>query len=376
MKRVVLCGYYGMGNGGDEALLATLLQLLPADWQPIVLSGDPATTADRYGVVAIPRKSPIALWRALRSSQAFIWGGGSLMQDTTSLASPVYYAALMILAQVLGLRTIAWAQGLGPLRRPISRWLTRWVLARCQGVSVRDRASAALLRSWGWSQVTIAPDPVWALAGVTVPAWQDLPRPRLAVILRPCAWLTPDRLAAIATALRQVQAETGAYILLIPFQPARDRPIAETLAASIPADRRQIVELADPAQLKGLLATVDLAIAMRLHGAIMAAAEGVPCFALAYDPKVLALMDDLGLAGWDLVHDQPRADRRPADDATAIAQIWLQAWRDRHPDQHQTQHQTQQPANPDPTRSAQTLSAQTLANQVQIHQTLLANVLA
>ncbi|MCX5934178.1 MAG: hypothetical protein NTU99_05230 [Pseudanabaena sp. LacPavin_0818_WC45_MAG_42_6] len=31
MRRAVLCGYYGMGNGGDEALLATLLQMLPKD---------------------------------------------------------------------------------------------------------------------------------------------------------------------------------------------------------------------------------------------------------------------------------------------------------------------------------------------------------
>ncbi len=41
MKQAVLCGYYGMGNGGDEALLATLLQMLPDNIEPIVLLEDP-----------------------------------------------------------------------------------------------------------------------------------------------------------------------------------------------------------------------------------------------------------------------------------------------------------------------------------------------
>ena len=33
--RVLLSGYYGKGNGGDEALLATLLQMLPLDVTPV-----------------------------------------------------------------------------------------------------------------------------------------------------------------------------------------------------------------------------------------------------------------------------------------------------------------------------------------------------
>ena len=45
--RAILCGYYGKGNGGDEALLATLLQMLPELVQPVVLSGNPQETRSR-----------------------------------------------------------------------------------------------------------------------------------------------------------------------------------------------------------------------------------------------------------------------------------------------------------------------------------------
>ncbi|MBE9041768.1 polysaccharide pyruvyl transferase CsaB, partial [Oscillatoriales cyanobacterium LEGE 11467] len=86
--RAVLCGYYGMGNGGDEALLASLLQMLPPQVQPVVLSGNPKQTRDRYQVPTYPRKS-IASFQLLRESDVFIWGGGSLVQDATSALSPV-----------------------------------------------------------------------------------------------------------------------------------------------------------------------------------------------------------------------------------------------------------------------------------------------
>lgn len=121
MRRAVLCGYYGMGNGGDEALLATLLQMLPKDVQPLVLSANPKATESLHRVEASDRYSVFSLINEFRRSDLFIWGGGSLMQDATSARNPIYYGGLMGLAQGMGLQTIAWAQGVGPLNRKLSK---------------------------------------------------------------------------------------------------------------------------------------------------------------------------------------------------------------------------------------------------------------
>ena len=86
--RAVLCGYYGMGNAGDEALLVSLLQMLPESVEPIVLSGDPQTTQKQYGVVSCHRKSTFDILKALKQSEVFLWGGGRLMQDSTRIARP------------------------------------------------------------------------------------------------------------------------------------------------------------------------------------------------------------------------------------------------------------------------------------------------
>lgn len=301
--RVVLCGYYGMGNGGDEALLASLLQMLPANVMPVVLSGNPSETANRYGVEAHPRKSFKGIWSAFQGAEVFIWGGGSLMQDATSAINPLYYGGLMLLAQALGLKTIAWAQGIGPLHRRWARQLTRRTLHHCTGVTVRDRASAAQVANWG-VRAWLAPDPVWALDSVPVPGLANFPAPRVAVALRSHPALTADRLAQFSQALSNFQTATATSVLLVPFQASKDLAIAQSIQPYLKGPN-QILQLSDPKQLKGIFRGVEMAIAMRLHALIMAAAEGCRCFALSYDPKVTHLAEDLDMPGWEMSTTPP-----------------------------------------------------------------------
>ncbi len=329
--RAVLCGYYGMGNGGDEALLAALLQMLPSSVEPVVLSGHPAETAERYGVEAVPRKQLGAVIRALRQADFFIWGGGSLLQDATSLQNALYYTGLMALAQWFGLKTIAWAQGIGPLQYPLSQQLGRYVLSHCDAVSVRDNGSMAWLMRWQVPGIQ-APDPVWALASSPVAALESWPTPRVAVALRPHPWLTESRLDQITQALAAFQSATEAAMVLVPFQPVKDLAIAEYIQPRLPGPS-QIITLTDPHQLKGVFQGVKLVIGMRLHALIMAAAEGCQCFALSYDPKVSQLMADLALAGVDLNLQQPPTDpaQRWPNEAETLTQHWLEVYTDGSP---------------------------------------------
>jgi len=309
-EKAILCGYYGKGNGGDEALLATLLQMLPDHVQPIVLSGNPQETYSRYGVESCDRNSAFALWEACQKADYFLWGGGSLMQDVTSWASPIYYGGVMGFAQQQGLKAIAWGQGIGPLKRPFTQWLTRKVLEGCTAVSVRDRASADLVQGWGITPV-LAPDPVWAL---TAEPWgRTWPRPTVAITLRPHATLTPQRLQTLITALQILQRETAAHLLLVPFHQGEDLALAAAIAPQLQGPV-EIIQEPDPIKLKGLFQQVDLAIGMRLHSLIMAVSEGCRAVALSYDPKVSQLMATVGLPGWEM--------GQLPEDGGAIAQVF------------------------------------------------------
>jgi polysaccharide pyruvyl transferase CsaB len=311
--RVLLSGYYGKGNGGDEALLATLLQMLPLDVTPVVLSGNPEETHRRYGVECYNRMAVLQVIKALRSCDAFVWGGGSLIQDATSSISPFYYGGLMALAQVMGLKTVAWGQGIGPLLHFQTRWLAKGNFAGCTQVSVRDRSSSRLLSDWSIPHI-LAPDPVWALDSKPVPELVDLPKPRIAVTLRNHPQLTENRLTNLTQALVNLQKETQSFILLLPFQKSEDLEIAEKIHTQLP-DVSRVICSEDPQILKGVFRGVEMSIGMRLHSLIMAASEGSRCFALSYDPKVNRLMEDLEIPGWDL-KDLP-------DDIHLISKSWI-----------------------------------------------------
>lgn len=293
-----------MGNAGDEALLICLLQSLPEYIEPIVLSKNPAETRDRYHVKACNRWDLIAVIKEMRQAKVFIWGGGSLMQDNSSRMSPIYYGGLMKLAQILGLETIAWAQGIGPLNHRSNRWLTRHVLKRCQLVTVRDTVSHEMLQHWGIS-ATIAPDPVWAMNadyGFDLDYDFDLSNESefgnskrnycIVVNLREHSSLTPDRLEILTQSLIEFQKNNAGFtILLVPFQESLDGKIARDLQARIP--RSRVLSLDNPEMIKGLFGHPDIifTIAMRLHAVIMSISEGCNCFALSYDPKVTKVME-------------------------------------------------------------------------------------
>src|SRR5690606_39817954 len=92
--RVVISGYYGFKNSGDEAVLKSILLALEEQGNaagitlaPVVLSGDPSWTSKKYGVEAVPRMHPASVWRAISSSDALVSGGGRSEEHTSELQS-------------------------------------------------------------------------------------------------------------------------------------------------------------------------------------------------------------------------------------------------------------------------------------------------
>lgn len=299
MSTVLISGYYGFDNLGDEAVLGGLLAGLRADAPsvtPLVLSANPARTEALHQVEAVPRMQPQALRAAFARADMLLSGGGSLLQDVTSLQSALYYLGVLWWAQRLGLPTMVIGQGLGPLTRMVTRAVARQVLNRVNAITVRDAASATFLAELG---VTVPPVEVTAdLAYLLEPeptervgSWwtAHMPsnRPVIAVALR--AWQdgkAPARYTAIADGLAALAAHSGALLLFIPLHHDRDLPFAVEMAGWTPAESR-VLELAlTPGEMLDFLHRTDLVVAMRLHALILAARCGVPALGIAYDPKV------------------------------------------------------------------------------------------
>ena len=100
LARPLLCGYYGEHNIGDDALLQALLSGLPAEAKPCVTAADQQQVQQRFGVSTCDRRSLRSTLSALADCDGLILGGGSLLQDSTSWRSLLYYAALILTARL------------------------------------------------------------------------------------------------------------------------------------------------------------------------------------------------------------------------------------------------------------------------------------
>ncbi len=326
-RTVVLAGYYGFGNTGDEAILASILKGLRRRAPGtvfVVVSGDPEATKSRHGVDAVGWRDLPALSSCVARSDVVLVGGGGLFQDywgldTKSLLTPrhgeiAFYAGPVVLAALARKPALLYGLGFGPLSSPEARRYARAVADAAVHVSVRDDASRELLRAAGVpeARITVTTDPAFALEpAADAPSPADLCRaagveprgPILGVALRP--WSLGVEQAAweseVAAALQGFLDETGGTVLFVPFEKSPwtgkdDFEQAARIAAALPARDRAAVlgEPRPPREVAAILSGCDLALGMRLHSLVFAAMGGVPVVGLSYDPKVTALLSRLG----------------------------------------------------------------------------------
>ncbi|MEY4772447.1 MAG: polysaccharide pyruvyl transferase CsaB [Cyanobacteriota bacterium] len=319
-RSVLLCGYYGEHNLGDDALLEALLHQLPASVTPLVTAYDQAAVEQRHGVATVQRRSLRNVLIALRQCRALVLGGGSLLQDSTSLRSLLYYGALIVAARLQGRPVFLWAQGLGPLRRLRSRLLVRWLLPMATAITWRDAGSARLARGLG----CVAPhgaDAVWALPPLP---WLGRGGP-IVVCWRPTRLLTPQSWSVLLEALSQLAEAHDRQVLWLPFHRSQDDPLLQWLQQQglmPPAllRRSRQLEAQLPSEAMAVFRSAGLVVAMRLHALILAALSGSPVAALSYDPKVQACASEFGCGCTDLADVLPSPDQLSAAWADALGQ--------------------------------------------------------
>jgi polysaccharide pyruvyl transferase CsaB len=294
--RILIAGYFGFRNTGDEAVLAGtirgLRRRLP-DAELCALSADPAATMREHGIEAADRWRTPAIWGELRRADFFIQGGGSLIQDVTSAHSPVYYLGLLHMARLAGTPYMIFAQGIGPVRSSFLRGVTVRNLRRAKAITVRDEESAQMLREWGLErpQVHITADAGLLIEPSDEPRREQLLRqldlspdqPYMVISLREWPGLH-DFLPHLVTLLQR----RNEALLVLPFQFERDLPLALDLSRMFPHRIHLPRDLLSPADAAAVIRGARAVIAMRLHAMIFAASVQTPAVGLAYDPKVAA----------------------------------------------------------------------------------------
>ena len=327
-KHILIAGYYGFRNNGDEAILRVLLadlQRAEEDLSVCVLSGDPEATRRCFGVEAIAHGDVVGIIEQVRQSDALIVGGGGIFQDywgsqkntilTSQQAGLPFYSSLPLLGRLLKKPVLLYAVGAGPLFSTEGKELTRLSFDYATVATVRDGASLELLHSLGIpaKKMRVTADPAFALKADTVRAREilngvsvDPNRPVVGVCLRNWDIGIEQSIwqAETASGLDNFADRTGCSYIFLPFQ---DLPVSSLTRDPLAADsvfqqmkhHRDCVFIPiqdDPAVTAGILSTCTLIVGMRYHSIVFASSVGVVPVALAYDSKVTHLMHSLGLA--------------------------------------------------------------------------------
>ena len=290
---VVVSGYYGFNNLGDEAILEEIVnelkQLVHTD-DIVVLSDDPQSTEHKFSVRAVDRWSAPALLKLLPAARLFISGGGGLFQDTVSVRSPIFYGMQIEWARVLGVPVLIYAQGIGPLKTRLGQMVSRRAFSRSNQITVRDHDAQTLLSGWGIKS-TLTADPVWCLESKPLPQrleerMNELKGREQLVIglsLRVSNNFSQADLPEFVTVLENSLPQNVCVVPLV-LQTAQDEALLNQFIHLWRHQGRN-AELVDtsaialPSQWASLLGHLDLLIAMRLHAAIMALKSGVPTVA-------------------------------------------------------------------------------------------------
>jgi polysaccharide pyruvyl transferase CsaB len=262
----------------------------------VAFSHDSEATQRHFGIDAVNRWNIPSMLSRLLQAKRFVLGGGGLLQETSGPFNHLYYLFLVVLAKTLGCRTETVGLGVDPIRYAPNRWLTGWVFNHMVDRSVvREKGSMRVLRSCGVDRtIDCQPDLVFDL---DVKAGNPLASNKLALVVTD--WPTrlgwDQDLALLCEALVQ---SLGVEIDLIPFFPAEDKAITESLISKSRVNLRlRLWE--KPEELLSVISEYGLVVSMRFHALALAAKAGVPFVGWGVQMKIRQFCVDQSQPFWD-----------------------------------------------------------------------------
>ena len=315
MKKLLLLGYFGFDNSGDDAILKAMVENLHRidnNLELTALSKDPIKTRLDYNIKTADRFSYKSLKEEIKNTDILVFGGGSLLQDITSSRSLYYYLWVIRMALMEQKPVFVFANGIGPIRKAHNRRLTRNILNKVDLITLRDQTSYNFISSIGvdTSKAVVTADPVFLIN----PSGEDgagkilreqnikLSKNVVGISLR--NWKESENLAEEVAKFCDKLKDKDLDFLIVPMHYPYDVDYCKKVKEYSSNPRVHVIDTKyDVADIISLLERCKVVFAMRLHALIYAAKANVPIISLIYDPKVTGLSKDLGIKENIMVED-------------------------------------------------------------------------
>ncbi len=288
-KKVLISGYYGFGNFGDEAILDVLIKKLKQfQFNIKVFSSNPLKTEKNYKVNCANSFNFLQIKNEIKNCDLLISGGGNLLQDVTSFKSLMYYLYVIRTALSLKKKVIIFAQGIGPVHNKFGRFLLKRTLKRCDLVTVRDEKSLFLLRGWG-IKCELVCDPLFDLSLIGTSSEN-----KVGVQLRSFKTLTDNLLNKLAEQI--INDFSDKKIEIFSFQDSLDLDVCRKFELMLKTKNSsintEVIYGKTQKEIIDRISKLDYMIAMRFHANLIALKYGIKTLAICYDEKVEKLAQD------------------------------------------------------------------------------------
>ena len=305
MKKVVISGYYGFGNSGDEAILKSIVRdfrEIDPNIQITALSNNPAKTSAEYGINAVNRLNLKSIAAVVRDCDLLLSGGGSLLQDMTSTRSLMYYLSIIRVGLFYNKKIMLYANGIGPINSAANSKRVKKVIDNVNLITLREEDSFKLLKTMGVKKpdIIVTADPVLttmpaaktAIDGIFQKEGIPLESKFIGVNIR--KWkLSKDIETQLAISLGYIYEKYKLLPIFIPMYQSDTEVMVKT-AEKMSIPYKILSKTYTPEELIGIMGRMDLVIAMRLHTLIYSSITATPMIGLIYDPKIKGYLDYIG----------------------------------------------------------------------------------
>ena len=287
-RKIAICGYYGRGNLGDEAILSIVRKNLEK-------------STENSQIFVLKNKNPIEILRALCGADCFIFGGGSLLQNATSNASLFYYLAIIHAANLLCKRKIMLANGIGPIVggawvKKATKKMMASTINTFDFISVRDRNSQKMLAEiLPNRKIHLIFDPALLCAPNNEKMFENKQKTAYFVYI-PCAnGLKKSKISSqtVAISLAKIEKAHALPPVVAVLNVREDLEFAREVASLLGSVK--IVCPKTPRELLEVLSDAKFVISQRYHGSLFATISKLPASCISNDPKMHAFCKDFGL---------------------------------------------------------------------------------
>jgi len=326
--KIVITGYFGHGNLGDEAILSGIINAFNEQIKNskiIILSNYPSVIKKLHDVPSV-RDFPTGirsflLWilsgefintlRELRTADLFVFAGGGVLSDEIRWQNVFESFIRIILPKFFHVRMMTYSLGAGPIETKLGKLLTKIAFNQFDIITVRDEASRKCLIDTGLKKrITVTADPGVLISPKDKPKLRDLTgKPihnfskKYKIGLAPAAMFFSEKtwpgkrkdyirlLHSFAKIGDFVTEELNSDVFLFQLSPNFDTNFCAKVQQQMNNKSQLMYSAYTHLEIAGALAQMDMIIGSRFHSVVLATALTVPFVAIIYHHKTKCFLE-------------------------------------------------------------------------------------